>query len=302
MGGGKSSSPSSTTTTTEPWSGAKPYLTDIMAKAQNAYNTMNKESYSGDLYAKPNANQTSANSALLSLVQDPSFLAATKAANENVIKTASGDYIDPSKNTALQGAIEATNRPIIQSFQESVIPGLNSAAIAGGAYGGARNGLALGRASQGLADTLADKDAQIVYQNYATERGYQNQAPQFLQILQNAFATPALTQGNVGSMEQGWAQNAINAAISKYNTEQMEPWAGLSEYASLIQNPGGTSTTQAANSSNGFTNALQGALGGGMLGAGAMSAFPETMAALGMTGPWGIAAGAGLGLLGGLFS
>lgn len=91
-------------------------------------------------------------------------------------RTIAGDYLDPANNPTLNAYIDAANRPIIEQFNEQIIPGIGSAAVQGGAYGGSRQAILEGLASEGLAESMTDTANRIYNQEYGRERGFQREA------------------------------------------------------------------------------------------------------------------------------
>lgn len=106
-----------------------------------------------------------------------------------------GKYLD-QQNPYLQGQIDQTN----ESVRDQVASQFSSA----GRYGSDYN---VGE----LARQLSNSENNLRYSNYATERGYQNQAP----IQQQALIES--TVGLPGQASSTYA-NSINALLGKYNT------------------------------------------------------------------------------------
>lgn len=304
MAKGGGSSGGTTVQTSEPWSGAVPYLTQIMQGAQQAYGQTSKTPYPGQYYAPYTNDQLAGQDYIRQLA--PVIQQQVKPVIQLASDTASGKFLDPSSNPALQSAMSAAAQPAVQAFRESVVPGINSAAISSGAYGGARNGLALGRASQGLMQELTNTGAQMAYQNYATERGYQNQSADLFSKALGLQATPAQYLTAVGQDTQTQNQQLLNEKLQKYNDTSQAPWNGLDQYLSLVTGAGGNYGTSTGTASGGstFGNVLSGALGGAGLAGGIGSLFGSGAAGIAgiAGGPWtlGLGALAG-GLAGGLF-
>lgn len=116
------------------------------------------------------------------------------------------------------------------------------------------------------------------------------------QIQQAGQAAEIFT--GIGDVQQGWSQAKLDDAYNRYLESVSAPWNGLSQYNSIIAGalPGGSSssTSKAAKQSV-ASGAIKGALGGAAMGGSAALA-------LGASGPWGLAIGAGLGALGGALS
>lgn len=313
MGGGSSGGGGgSSTQTTVPWEGAQPAIMSLIQKAEKAERQVSKTPYGGVTYAQPNNLQTMANYDLAKLA--PQLVPLSQAGQSTIMNNLTGKFLDPAMNPTLQAAKAAATASTVKEFQNSILPSLNSAAIQSGAYGGARNGIALARASDDAMKTIADTNAKMDFSNYAMERGNQNASIAQIPTILSALTAPSNTLGAAGAQQQSWDQALIDDAVNKFNAKQTAPFAGLSEMANLIGYGGGNSYSQTTTTrpTNTFGNVLSGALGGGMLGYGAASAFPTAfglganamgatgLASLGALGPIGLGVAAG-GLLGGLF-
>lgn len=299
-GGG--SSGGSGTTTTEPWSGAQPYLKQIMSEASKAYGQTSKTPYGGDYYAPYTADQLASQDYMRQLA--PVVQQQVRPAMQLAQDTAGGKFLDPSTNPAFQAALSASIQPAVQTFRESVVPGINSAAISQGAYGGARNGLALGRAAQGLSQEITNTAGKMSYQNYATERGYQNDSAQLIAQALGLQEMPGQYLNSAGTATQTQQQALLDQALQKYQDKTNAPWAGLEQYANLISGASnGTGQTTTKTPTNMFGNALSGAIGGTGLAAGLGSLFaaPGATGIAAVGGPWTLGLGAAAGLIGGLF-
>lgn len=305
MGGGQPSSGGTTITKTEPWDTAKPYYEELYKQGKAAYDKIDKTPYSGQLVAGTDPLVTDARNRALSLM--PVLSESASGIGDLATRNLRGDFLRAESNPYLQDTMRASNDASIRQFQESVAPSIDSAAISSGAYGGARNGLAYGRASQGLADELSNTNAKIAYQNYATERENQQAAPTMLNQAIQLGLQPAQIQEQIGGARQQEQQDILDSELARYNANLMSPFRGIDTWANVLGNGGFKTGTEigssASRGSGGFRGALSGGLGGAALGAGAASAFPAALAGLGMTGIGApLAIGAGLGaLMGGLF-
>lgn len=77
-----------------------------------------------------------------------------------------GDVLRPDSNPFLQQAIQAATTPIVQNFQERVMPGIASEAVSAGGFGGSRQGVAEGIASRGMSQAVGDVASSMSNQNY----------------------------------------------------------------------------------------------------------------------------------------
>ena len=76
----------------------------------------------------------------------------------------SGAFLDPGSNPYVQGAVKAATDPIFQNLAETTIPGQQGTAAAGSGvnYGGSREGLAEGKATQGAQRAAGAAGANIL--------------------------------------------------------------------------------------------------------------------------------------------
>lgn len=127
------------------------------------------------------------------LLNDPTIQAA-QAANQ---ATMSGQYLDPSKNTALQAYLNAGMDPIVRNYQQAVAPNILSNAIASGGLGSSGTEQAFANAQNQLAQQLGNYAAGVIEPAYQQERQLQQGAIQ---------AAPGLLQpaetgiGQIGSL------------------------------------------------------------------------------------------------------
>lgn len=233
-------------------------------------------------------NKTDKSGTLNQFEQQAQDVATQAAANTGIglnetrnlaLKQLNGDFLNPSSNPYLTGAVDAANAQIKNQLLREILPSTNSAAIASGAYGGSRNGI---KNSQAITDynTAALNNANdIFYKNYANERAIQQNSPALLEA--------ANKQETAGSQ----ILSALGAGVREL--QQTAQWAGLDKLAQILTAGGfSTSTTNGTTTTNtptsGLGAALSGASGGASIGGS-------------VRGPWGAALGGILGGLGGIF-
>lgn len=264
MGGGGSSGGGQTTQTiqkSDPWSGQQPYLTDIFKQAQD---TSKNEMpfYPGQTYTP-----FSPESQLAQAWQDYRAMSGspvTTAGQQQLTDTLGGGYL-------YAGNPYFSN--MVSNIQSSIQPGIDAKFSGAGRYGsGAHEGA--------LDSAMAQAVGQLAYQNYDAER--QNQmksmlfAPQMAQ--QDYYDIAKLAE--VGGIKEDQTQKAINEAMARYQSGQLEPWQRLGLYSNLVQgNYGGqstgSSTTNAAlPSGNLGSQILGGAAGLGGLALGLSQLLP----------------------------
>lgn len=317
--GSKSKKTTTTNTTTEPWSVQKPYLETGFSEAQNALdNALAMGPYQGDLYARMNDTQRQglamgtdwASNGGASL-QDLYFGNAMDMANTGAQGMTSvaqglqnwsptggvGQNIENAgmyaANPYIDGAIDAASRDVTRNLTESVLPGINRAAVSSGNVNSSRTGVAEGIALRGAQDRIGDIAAGMRMNAYDRGLGM-SEAARIADNQQrlNAQTAAGGLYGNVyqGGMSAGQAaqgqamsnanafvtagnayqqndQNILNEAYQKYDMQQNQPFDALQRYWNIVgsnnwgQNSTSTSTTKGS-SGGGVGGAIQGALGG----------------------------------------
>jgi hypothetical protein len=101
------------------------------------------------------------------------------AGNELLLKTLSGEFLDPASNPFLQATINAATRPLFEQFQDVTLPRLQSQFTAAGQRIGPQGSSAFDRAAaiaqRGLASAVGDVATNIAGQNFQAERGRQQE-------------------------------------------------------------------------------------------------------------------------------
>lgn len=311
----------------------QPYLTEIANEAQTAYSQVSKDPYTGQLLAGQTQTQADALNAGKQVAQNNMGMGDTyrNAANYAVDRLNTGGYntlngaYSPT-NASTSGAIEAAIDPLRQELLTKTIPGMQSAAISQGAWGGNATDYLQAQALDDFSRNATNTAANIAYQDIARrdelgltdlidrrqnenragllEQSLLSQIPQLVTGGYAADLMPIDTLQQLGDREQLQTQDQLNSDYQQYMLSQLAPFQGLSEYANLISGTalGGTSTARGGGgNSSGLAGVLSGALGGAGLASsiGGLGAAGSGLAAVG--GPWGMAAGALLGGLGGFF-
>lgn len=305
----------------------KPYIEQIFKQAQQGYGQVAGKTYTGPTMAANAPEQEQAlNMARTLGLSLKGFGDSTNTSagvlnngiqNGTYTNAMNGSWTDPNSAALLQGAIAAGTDPIKRQLLQDVLPGLSSAAIEGGAYGGSKFQDLQSKAIRGFTDQATNIGADLAYRNYndSTNRTFQDAqtrlglTPALLNAQTSAAATAsslkdsAINQNlagsnilqQVGDTQQGYEQAKINDLIARYQQTLKDPFTGLDTYASFINGFGnplsqsGTSVQQKAG--GGFAGGAKGALGGAATGAAIGSIVPGL----------GTAVGAGVGgVLGGL--
>lgn len=299
-----------TTTKSEIDPALLPYLTTGLERAQQLFLTgQQPQFFPGQTYVSPSAatQEAIAQQEAIARAGSPVLQQAQQAytqALQGVGQTAGGAFLQGSPYQ--QAMIEAATRPLTQQFQQQVIPGISSQFSAAGRYGSGAMERALGSASEQFGRALGDVSTNIAYQDYARERGLQEQAR--LQQAALAQAAPSMYAqqfipsqqlAQVGAAQEQIAALPLQEQMARYSFAQQLPYEQLSGYLSAVYGtPLGRFGTQTMQYPQNLMNAAAGA-GLGYVGGQALGSF------LGGT-PFSLtspsAYGIGGGLLGGALS
>ena len=216
-----------------------PYVTDALSKQQALYNQGAPEYYGGQTYLDPNTQQQQAMSQMNANanVNDPMLQNSTNLNNSMI----QGDYLQNNPNF---DAVMATAGRKATDQYNNAMTNTNSQASMSGRYGSDAHSRMASNNSSNLAQSLADTAGAYSYQNYANERGNQinamNNAGQISQN-QNIGAQNLM---NAGNAQAGFAQNALNADISRHDYGQNSAQQHLGNYTNAVWGaPGGSQST-----------------------------------------------------------
>lgn len=266
----KGSQPSQTVVqqqSSQPWGGQIPYL----AGGQNAFGgrvegvmPLAYEAYKQNPSFNPFpgewvAGQTPETLAAYGLTTNRALTGSPvmNAAQGDLTKTLTGDYLDPAKNPGFQ--------TMVDRVKAQVMPGVSSAFSNSGDGGG------LKARAMGLG--LGDAIGSLAYQNYGDERNRMMQANLFAPQAAQADYYDAAQLGNVGAAKEGYQQQLIDAAMAKYQQQQQAPWGPLALYAGNVSGNYGGTTTGSSTTQLPAPNPWSQALGIGMQGLGLLGMF-----------------------------
>lgn len=238
--GGGGGGSTTTVQKSDPWAGQQSYLTDIFKQAQTLSSNPIQQ-YQGQTYASMSPETKLALDWQTQRATAGSPVVAS--AQNELTRTLNGDYLN------------AGNPYMVNAFNagmKEIQPQIDSAFASAGRRG---SGLHTEQLSKAMADTYG----KLAYDNYNTERGNMQKAMLFAPDMANQDYSDIARLAEVGSARESDSQLAINDAIQKMQTQQMEPWQRLSLYNDLVQgNYGGTSTATGTGARS--------SVGGGLLG------------------------------------
>ena len=184
------------------------------------------------------------------------------------LDTLQGNYLN--SNPYFDQALNASLRPIVENYNEVVMPQVQSAFSKSGRYGANSHQGAVGRVTDEMFQNLGDVASRMSFQNYDSERNRQHQAalnaPEYAQ--QDYLDIGRLA--NVGSAYEGLDREHLEDSINRHNFNTSREDAMLSQYMGLVNgNFGGTTqTTQSVPYFRG--NEWAGPVGAGLSAAGTL--------------------------------
>lgn len=224
----------------EPWKPVQPYLEGAMRDANAMYSRGAPGYYPGQTVA-PMSSYSKAG--LDALAQRAAAGSPVSTAGQNqLMSTLNGSYLSAG-NPYFQGALSAATRPMVNAFNDQVMPGLDSNFSSAGRYGSGAHALASSDAGAQLTDQIGDVASQMSYQNYGDERQRQMQSMMFApdmaaQDYKDITALQAAGQGY-----DQYNQNLINANMQKYDYNANAPYNWLANYVGLLGGVPGPSQT-----------------------------------------------------------
>lgn len=234
------------------------------------------------------------------------------ADNYAQLSTASDVTRNPYLASAMKAAVapvfeglDASNRDLINNFNQTVLPGLRVGAVGSGTYGSPKYGAAVQKGLTDVSNAIGDStqrasraalDATSTMGSQAYQAGLDTQlrALGLLPALNQQFMLPGQVQMQIGDRDRAMQQAIYDASRSDYWTNLLLPLQ-LSQQivGSVMGVPTGT-TTQVGGGGGGLN--IGGALQGGMGGAASGAAIGSLLGGPGV----GTAIGGGLGVLLGL--
>lgn len=266
----------------------KPFVSDVLGKAQAIQQKRESEGYipyQGPQIAKFTPEQEQAFSGIQGLVGqgqqyfDPSTQLAASAS-----RTPTGAEITSYMSPYVQQVVDIQKREALRQGDVAQ-QGLAAQAVGAGGYGGSRMAILEAEQNRNLQQQLGDiqtRGIAAAYEDAQARLAQQRQreftgASQFAQLGQIApqQALKELTAVEaVGAQRQAQAQQGLNIAKQQFEEEQIFPEQTLQQYQSVIRGfPLAPSTYRQTQTTTPAPSYLQQAAGLGGLGLGVASAF-----------------------------
>ena len=237
--GGGSSKPQKVVNTSDPW---KPTQGPLKTAITDFTNLYKNGGLSLDYYPQSTV------APLAPERQQAWSMIANRAQNGSPLTDQAKGYF----SDLLGGKYLNADAPGFAQVLERARQGANSTYAAGGRYGS-------GAHDQAVTDALAP----LLYQNYTTERGYQDQAARFAPTLAQQDYYDAQQLANVGNERQAYAQDLTNDNVNRWNWDEKKKINAIQLLRDFMTGVGGgttTSTQPKQNSGNGLLDFLGSAL------------------------------------------
>ena len=276
--------PQPTQTTTQQLSPEQRQLLSLAMPGVEKFAAQVPQRYQGSTITPFNANETAGQNQVLGAVPAINNV-ASNVANANNFYT-SGDIWNPASNPNLQGAIDASVRPIYQNLTEQTLPAIGHDATSTGNFGSSRQGIAEGLAARGASQAAGDTASKLAQSQYDTNVNAQLKAEALSPTVQQGLTTGGTVESGVGDVQRALDQARLSEQVGNFNYDQYAPFLQSQDIISLLQGlPGGSTVSTGNTPSNPTaTQALGGAAAGASLGS---AIFPGV----------GTAVGAGAGAL-----
>ena len=223
----------------------RPFLTQGLERARELFLTGPQPTFfPGQTYVAPSAQTEQAlaqQEALATGAQSTLQQAqqAYQASLGQIGQTAAGGFLQG--NPYQQAMLAAATRPLTQQFGEQVLPGVASLYSRAGRYGSGAMERALGGATEAYGRALGDVSANIVGQDYARERGLQQQAQMGQAALAQAAPSfyqqqflPSQTLAQVGAAREAIAGQPLQEQMARFQFGQQQPIQSLMSYLSSV--------------------------------------------------------------------
>ena len=223
----------------------RPFLTQGLERARELFLTGPQPTFfPGQTYISPSAQteQALAQQEALATGAQPTLQQAQQAYQASlgqIGQTAAGGFLQG--NPYQQAMLAAATRPLTQQFGEQVLPGVASLYSRAGRYGSGAMERALGGATEAYGRALGDVSANIVGQDYARERGLQQQAQMGQAALAQAAPSfyqqqflPSQTLAQVGAAREAISAQPLQEQMARFQFGQQQPIQSLMSYLSSV--------------------------------------------------------------------
>ena len=207
-----------------------PYVTYGLEEAKDLYGEAGPTYYPGQTYVDPSTQTTEALGLAESRARAGSPL--IPAAQTQALSTIQGDRLSAG-NPYFASMMANAARPIVSEFN-TAIRDIGARTAGAGRYGSGAMGEMESQASENLAQALSQRGSELAYQNYATERGRQDQAIGNAGNIAMQDYSDINQLAKIGQTQEQYAKDALNADISRYEYGQNAPQQKLQNYLGSV--------------------------------------------------------------------
>lgn len=178
----------------------------------------------------------------LALNQLPGIAEITEAQRQNLLQ---GLNLSAEQDPRVAALADAATAPLIDQFQEQILPGLRSQAISQGAFGGSRQQIGEAIAARELARAVGETRAGVFGNAFQTALGQEANLQALAPSITQQQLVPSGVLQNIGQQQQAQEQQLIDASVQRFGFEQQAPQQAVENLANIVAGlPAGTSTTQ----------------------------------------------------------
>jgi hypothetical protein len=203
-----------------------PYITYGLGEAKDLYKADGPTYYPGQTYVDQSAQTKEA----LGLAEERARTGSPliPAAQSQALSTIQGDRL-AATNPYFASMMASAAKPVVNEFN-TAIRDIGSRTAQSGRYGSGAMGEMESQASENLANALSQRGSELAYQNYATERGRQDQAIGNAGNIAMQDYSDIQQLMNVGQAQENQSLKALQGDIARYDFGQNQPQQKLGSY------------------------------------------------------------------------
>ena len=207
-----------------------PYITYGLEEAQDLYKGGAPSYYPGQTYVDPSSQTTEG----LGLAEERARTGSPliPAAQTQALSTIQGDRLSAG-NPYFASMMANAARPVVSEFN-TAIRDIGSRTASSGRYGSGAMGEMESQASENLANALSSRGSELAYQNYANERGRQDQAIGNAGAIAGQDYSDIQQLMNVGQANEAQSLKQLQGDISRYDYGQNAPQQKLQNYLGSV--------------------------------------------------------------------
>ncbi len=141
---------------------------------------------------------------------------------------------DPLSDPNTERYLDAVTNPLTEQFTEETLPGLSTAAMKAGAFGGDRADVLKNQAFQDYAQTMGDTRAKALQTMVDSNRQRQSDMISQLPTISDSILGESQTLRDVGAAYEDRAQAEIDADRERFEFGQEAPRDSLKEISNML--------------------------------------------------------------------